>query len=106
MSAWKLPWFLAIYLVELVHANLTLAREVLRVRPRLVSGIIGVDVEVAGWRLVLLTNLVTLTPGTVSIDVSDDGHRLYVHVLDPVHPDEARDTVRRLQARITEVFGR
>lgn len=105
MKPWKLPWFLALYLVDLFRANLTLAHEVLRIRPRLVSGIIGVDVEVTGWRLVLLTNLITLTPGTVSLDVSDDGHRLYVHVLDPVHPYEARESVRRLQDRVTEVFG-
>lgn len=105
MKPWKLPWFLAVYTVDLVRSNLTLAAEVLRPQQRLVSGIVGVDITVTGWRLVLLTNLVTLTPGTVSIDVSDDGRRLYVHALDRVHPHEVRASVGQLQARITEVFG-
>lgn len=106
MKLWKLPWLLAYYAVDLVRANLVLAGEVLRPGHRLVAGIVGVDVQVSGWRLLLLTNLVTLTPGTISLDTSPDGSRLYVHVLDRRTPDHGRASVHELQGRIVEVFGR
>lgn len=105
MKPWRLPALLGHYVVDLVRSNLVLAREIVRLRPRLVAGIIAVDVAVTGWRLLLLTNLVTLTPGTLSLDVSPDGTRLYVHVLDREDPQRARASVLALQERIREVFG-
>lgn len=105
MSVLKLPWLLIHYLVDLVRSNLMLAHEVVRPRQRLVAGIVGVDIQVSGWRLLLLTNLTTLTPGTISLDISPDGELLYVHVLAPESPETARASVLELQRRVVEVFG-
>ena len=34
------------------------------------------------WEITLLANLITLTPGTLVIDVSDDNKTLYIHAMD------------------------
>ena len=55
--------------------------------------------------ITLLANLITLTPGTLSIDVSDDRKAIYVHVLS-LRDREAlvRDIAQGLETKVIEVF--
>ncbi len=43
----------------------------------------------------LLANSITLTPGTLTMDVSPDGRTLYIHTLDISDPEEVREGIRR-----------
>lgn len=53
----------------------------------------------------LLANLITLTPGTLSVDVSDDRKYLYVHALDCRDPDGIRhDIANGFERKIKEAF--
>ena len=53
----------------------------------------------------LLANAVTLTPGTMSIDLSPDGRILYVHVLDMESPETVRRDIKEgLEARLMRLF--
>jgi multicomponent Na+:H+ antiporter subunit E len=67
---------------ELVLANLRVAAAVIGPRSRLRPAIVAIpldadrDVEIA-----TLANLITLTPGTLSVDVSRDRRTLFVHTL-------------------------
>ena len=46
-----------------------------------------------------------MTPGTVSADVSAEGHALLVHCLDASDPDAVRDEIKtRYEARLKEIF--
>jgi multicomponent Na+:H+ antiporter subunit E len=105
VKPWKLPWFALTYAYDLVRANAVVAYEVVTPTYKLTPAVIAVDVGVRGWRLGLLANLVTLTPGTLTLDVSDDSSILYVHTLHLEDPLTTRDEVLALQARIVEVFG-
>lgn len=91
---------------DIVLANVAVARLVLgpleRMRPRFVT----VPLEVTHPHSIsLLASIITMTPGTVSADVSDDQATLLVHVLDC--PDPAQ-TVAEIKSRyekpILEVF--
>ena len=42
------------------------------------------------FEITLLANLITLTPGTLSVDVSDDRKTLFVHAIDCSDPDRTR----------------
>jgi multicomponent Na+:H+ antiporter subunit E len=42
----------------------------------------------------VLTNLITLTPGTLSLDVAADHRTLYVHVMDVEDPDTVRREIK------------
>lgn len=55
--------------------------------------------------ITVLAGTITLTPGTVSSDLSDAGHSLLVHVLHTNDPDAVRDTIKtRYERRLKEIF--
>jgi len=68
---------------ELVLGALNVAWLVLqpkiKIRPALIAYPLTVTTDV---QITLLANLVTLTPGTLSVDVSDDRRTLLIHALD------------------------
>ncbi len=106
MNLLRFPAFAAQYAYELIVANLQVARIVISRDLDATPGLVAVPVELRGYRLLLLANMVTLTPGTVSVDVSRDGSVLYVHALNLSTPDDLRNDVTDVQRRIVEVFGR
>lgn len=55
--------------------------------------------------ITILAGTITLTPGTVSADLSSEGHSLLVHALDAEDPDAVRDEIKsRYEARLLEIF--
>jgi multicomponent K+:H+ antiporter subunit E len=55
--------------------------------------------------ITVLAGTITLTPGTVTADMSDEGHSLLVHALDAPDPDAIRDDIKaRYEARLKEIF--
>jgi multicomponent Na+:H+ antiporter subunit E len=70
------------FLWELVVANVRVALDVMRhehaIRPAVVA--IPLDATSDG-EILLLSALINITPGSVTIDVSDDRRTLYVHVM-------------------------
>lgn len=56
--------------------------------------------------ITLLAGTITLTPGTVSADMSDGGHSILVHALDTDDPDAVRDDIKnRYERRLKEIFA-
>jgi multicomponent K+:H+ antiporter subunit E len=55
--------------------------------------------------ITILAGTITLTPGTVSADLSDGGHSLLVHVLHTDDPDAVtKEIMTRYQRRLKEIF--
>jgi multicomponent K+:H+ antiporter subunit E len=55
--------------------------------------------------ITILMGTITLTPGTVSADLSDNGRYLLVHALDTSDPDAVRDEIKaRYERRLKEIF--
>ena len=53
----------------------------------------------------ILAGTITLTPGTVSADLSNEGRSLLVHALDTDDPDGVRDEIKeRYEKRLMEIF--
>ncbi|HEX2146183.1 MAG TPA: Na+/H+ antiporter subunit E [Pseudorhizobium sp.] len=74
----------------------------LKIRPGIFAFPLTVDRD---HEITLLANLITLTPGTLSVDVSDDCKTLYVHALDCSDPDGARrDIAHGFERKILEAF--
>ena len=72
--------FAAFYIRELVLANLRVASDVLTPNPRIRPGVLAIPLEAnTDAEITLLANLITLTPGSVSLDLSEDKRVLYVH---------------------------
>lgn len=95
------------FLWELVVANLKVAAVVLRPGRLLRPGIVAVPLDVTtDVQIALLANLITLTPGTLSVDVSSDRRVLYVHFLQIDDPEAARREVKDgFERRVLEVLA-
>lgn len=94
------------FVAELAKSTAATIRAVLGRPERLRPAILAVPLDVrspAGTAL--FADMVTLTPGTTSLDVSADGRTLYVHVLDaPDHQAAIRGMKSTLEARAKEVL--
>ena len=79
---WKRIGFLLFYMWELVLSNLRVARDVMRPHSHASPAIVAIPVEgLRPVQITLLANLITMTPGTLSIDTSDDRKTLYIHAM-------------------------
>jgi len=81
---------LAAYLLkEMVVSTLSVAWLVVQPRLKLRPAIIAYPLSVTtDLQITLLANMITLTPGTLSVDVVDNGRTLLIHALDV--PDRER----------------
>jgi multicomponent Na+:H+ antiporter subunit E len=67
---------------ELILANLRVAHDVMTPNYYMRPGIIAIPLDArTDLEITLLANLITLTPGTLSLDVSADRRVLYIHVM-------------------------
>jgi multicomponent Na+:H+ antiporter subunit E len=80
-----LPKFLGftLYVIwQIIIANFQAARDSLYPRSRLSPAIIGFELLAeTDLEITLLANFVSITPGTLVIDVSDDKKTMYIHVM-------------------------
>lgn len=94
------------FLKILILANVQIAREVMRRTPSQTPRIIRYDVSgLSKLQLVTFASSITLTPGTLVIDVSEDRRFLYVHCMYAKDRDKAVGELDELKRRLlTEVF--
>lgn len=98
---WGLVRFVAYFLTILVKANLEVAWEVITpghtMKPRMIR------YDVAGLtpvQVTTLANAITLTPGTLSTDISDDGETLYIHAMYAEQKKDATQDLDELRDRL------
>jgi multicomponent Na+:H+ antiporter subunit E len=105
----KLPQaigFVAYFLKELALSNIRVARDVLSLHPRRRPGVVAVPLDLTrDFEITLLANLLTLTPGSLSLDISEDRRTLYVHVMFIEDPEDVRREIKDgFELRIMELF--
>lgn len=95
-----------VFLVELVKSSVNVAILVLRPRPKLAPAIVAYPLTVdRDFEITLLANLITLTPGTLSVDVSDDRKTLFIHCIDAPDTSSVIEDIRTsFERRILETF--
>jgi multicomponent Na+:H+ antiporter subunit E len=88
--------FILFYIKEILTSNLRIARDVMRTKPAIQPGIVAVDIRALNTRsAVFVANLITMTPGTLALDLSADGHFLYVHCLYLQDPEAVRQSLEK-----------
>lgn len=96
-----------VVLWDIVVANVAVAKLILLrrnadLRPAWVT--IPLDLKTPE-AITVLAGTITMTPGTVSADLSSQGHALLVHCLDAPDPDAIRDDIKaRYERRLKEIF--
>ncbi|EIM5200396.1 Na+/H+ antiporter subunit E [Staphylococcus pseudintermedius] len=82
ITLYKVIKLVFVFLLELIKANIDVLRIILQPRIKNESAFFVYETDLEHpWQVALLSNLITLTPGTVVIGVNDDMKRLYIHCL-------------------------
>lgn len=76
----KILSFIAYFLYQMIKANIEVAYDVVTPTFYMTPGIVQVPLDAeTDVEITLLANIVSLTPGTLSLDVSTDRKMLYIH---------------------------
>lgn len=102
----KLISFVLFFFYELVKANLQVAYEVSTPNYRMSPGIVMVPLDVqSNAGITLLANMISLTPGTLSLDVSNDKKVLFVHAMYVSDREEFVSSIKNgFEKRILEIL--
>ena len=74
--------FAAFYLGEILRSNFRVARDVLSPRPRLAPGIVRLPLhDLTDRQIMAYATLLTMTPGTLTLEVDAAARVLYLHTL-------------------------
>jgi multicomponent Na+:H+ antiporter subunit E len=105
-KVWQVVYFGLYFLWELLIANLHVAFEVITPKLHMRPAIVAVPLDLKGdFEITLLANLITLTPGTLSLDISDDKKTLYVHGMYVDDVEEFRRSIKQgFEKRVQELF--
>ena len=91
---------------HILLANLQIAWRVLNPRLNVRPAVIALPLSARTHaEIALLANLITLTPGTLSIDLLPDRSTLYIHVMHLPDPTGFKRSIKRgLERRVLEVL--
>jgi len=98
--------FFFYFVKELIVANLKVAFDIITPKDYMQPGIVAVPLDAeSDMEITLLANLITLTPGTLSLDVSKDKKVLYIHTLYLDDIEKFRSEIKNgIEKRLLEVL--
>ncbi|MFO1445355.1 Na+/H+ antiporter subunit E [Bacillus sp. Bva_UNVM-123] len=84
-----------IFIKELILSNISVLKVILKPKLEIKPGIFALPTVLEKeWEVTILANLITLTPGTLVVDVSEDNKILYIHAIDI---DDAEDAINSIK---------
>ena len=99
--------YCGIVIWDIIKSNLTVAGQILFMRDAALQPawiVVPLDLK-KPEAITILAGSITLTPGTLSADLSADGTALLVHALHAPDPDAVRDDIKhRYERRLKEIF--
>ena len=105
----KLPQLLEFglfYLKEVIMSNLKVAHDVVTPKFFMKPEFIELDLKgMSDQQILLAANLITMTPGTLSLDINEETKHLTIHSMYVNDPDEAvQELETKILRRIRNVF--
>ncbi|CAN5537080.1 Na+/H+ antiporter subunit E [soil metagenome] len=98
--------FVGLVLVDLFRANLVVTREIVTRQSSIHTGVVAVPLPLCSdGLLTLIANVLSLTPGTMPIEVTRTPPVIYVHVLHLRDVEAVRRDVQHLSAAAIRAFG-
>lgn len=94
------------FLKELFVSSIRVAKDVIKPKFKMQSGVVDIPLDVkSDLEITFLANMISLTPGTLSLEVSEDRKELFIHAM---YIDEGVDQVRKdikggMERRILEI---
>ncbi|WP_203341024.1 Na+/H+ antiporter subunit E [Planococcus beijingensis] len=92
---WAVIFLVLLFLKELLMSSIQVLRIVLKPNMNLKPAIFELETELKeDWEITLLSALITLTPGTLVVGISNDQKRLFIHALDFEDIDDAVNSIK------------
>lgn len=103
---WSFIGFFLFYLKEVIKTNCIVAIEVLTPTHYMKPGLVKIDVsELSDRQLIIFCNLLTMTPGSIVVDVAEDKTSVVVHILYLEDKDESINEINEnYLKRVKELF--
>lgn len=97
--------FMVFFTKELIMANLKVAWDVLTPTNLMKPGVISMPLRAeTDMEITMVANAISLTPGSLSLDVSSDRKVLYVHVMYLYDEQQVMTELKRMEAKILRVM--
>jgi multicomponent Na+:H+ antiporter subunit E len=97
--------FIFFFIKELIVSSVRVAYDVVTPTYYMKPGIIAIPMDAkTDIEITMLANLITLTPGTLSLDVSYDRKTLYIHAMFVQDPDVVRQETKEMEKRLLAVM--
>lgn len=98
--------FTLFFMKELIVSSWRVALDVMNPLPQMRPGVIGIPLDAeTDLEITMLANVISLTPGTLSLDVSEDRKTLYIHAMYVLNPDDLRKEIKDgLEKRLLELL--
>lgn len=104
----RLPNFLAFvgyFIRELIRSNIKVATDIVTPPWYMKPGVISFKISnLSNLEITALSNLITLTPGTLVLDVSEDKSTLFVHSMFLHDEEQVQNDLRQLEQRLLQVI--
>ena len=102
----KFVGFVLYFLSELLKANIRVAMDIVTPKNYMMPGLIRIPLEAkTDVEISLLANIISLTPGSLCVDVSEDKKTMYVHAMYVEDADEFRREIKNgFERRLLEVL--
>lgn len=99
--------YLAVLIYDIVVSNIEVALLICGSMRKLTPGVLAIPLDLEDeLPITLLASTISLTPGTVSAELSSDQRWLYIHAL---HLQDEQETIERIKARyeqpLKEIFA-
>jgi len=89
----KIIKLILLFIQELILSSMSVLRWILSPELNITPGIFTYETKLEGdWQVTALALLLTLTPGSVVMEISEDGNLFYIHAMDL---EEAKDSIVR-----------
>jgi len=106
VKAPKMFSFAVFFLAELVKANWRVAYDVLTPQHLMRPGVLAVPLDAqTDAQITILGNLISVTPGTLTLDVSSDRKVMYIHAMYIDDEDELRRSIKDLERRVLDILN-
>ncbi|SFA69706.1 multicomponent Na+:H+ antiporter subunit E [Lentibacillus halodurans] len=91
----KIAGLIVLFIKELISSNFSIVKLAYKKNPEFEPGIFALPTELtSNWEITLLANLISLTPGTLSVAVSHDNTHLYIHAMNIDDIDETIGSIK------------
>lgn len=100
--------YIGIVVYDVIVSGFVVAKIIVFMRPdQIKSAFITVPIDLkSSEAITLLAGTITMTPGTVTADIAQDGSALLIHSLHAPDPDAIRDEIKsRYEARLKRIFA-